>query len=173
VDGVLFFSPPALPRWPLAWLARAFSPWRLAACALLAFFTPLLAAPRPPLLRALSLSDFGVDFMGSSRKQCLAARACQASRHFHVPGTCPGAGHLLLLRERLLELELRLLPLALGLLLLLRLELLRLLLLPPLEAVPRLLLLRDDDGLDFEEEEELRDAIACSFGRLIPRPSLF
>ena len=78
---------------------------------------------------------------------------------------------MLLLRDLLLELELRLLPLALGLLL--RLEPLRLLLLPPLEAVPRLLLLREDDGLDFEEEEEeLRDAIACSFGRLISRPSL-
>lgn len=79
---------------------------------------------------------------------------------------------MLLLREDLLlELELRLLPLALGLLLL-RLELLRLLDLLPLEAVPRLLLLRD--GLDFEEEEEeLRDAIACSFGRLISGPALF
>ncbi|HET8746282.1 MAG TPA: hypothetical protein VFM98_11805 [Ramlibacter sp.] len=74
---------------------------------------------------------------------------------------------LLLLRERLLELELRLLPLALGLLV--RLELLRPVLLRPLEAVPRpeLLLLRDDDEPDLEEEEELRDAIACSFGRLI------
>jgi hypothetical protein len=67
---------------------------------------------------------------------------------------------LLLLRERLLELELRLLPLALGLLL--RVELLRLL--RPLDAVPRLeeLLLRDEDEPDLEEEEELRDAIACS-----------
>jgi hypothetical protein len=76
---------------------------------------------------------------------------------------------LLLLREDLLlELELRLLPLALGLLVRLELEPLRLLLLLPLEAVPRLLLLREDEGLDFEEEEEeLRDAIACSFGRLM------
>jgi hypothetical protein len=77
--------------------------------------------------------------------------------------------HLLLLLEDLL-LELRLLPLALGLLLRLELELdpLRLLLLPPLDAVPRLLpeLLRDDEEPDLEEEEELRDAIACSFGRL-------
>ena len=72
---------------------------------------------------------------------------------------------MLLLREDLLpELELRLLPLALGLLL-------RLLLLLPLEAEPRLLLelLRDEDEPDLEEEEELRDAIACSFGRLKSR----
>jgi len=68
---------------------------------------------------------------------------------------------LLLLREDLLpELELRLLPLALGLLVRLELEPLRLLLLP-LEAVPRLLLRDDEPGLE-EEEEELRDAIACS-----------
>lgn len=83
----------------------------------------------------------------------------------------PAAGrHLLLLREDLLpELELELPPLALGLL---RLELELLLL--PLEAEPRLLpeLLRDDDEPDLEEEEELRDAIACSFGRLKSRPSL-
>jgi len=72
---------------------------------------------------------------------------------------------LLLLREDLL-LELRLPPLALGLLILLELEPLRLLLLLPLDAVLRLLLLRD--GLDLEdEEEELRDAIACSFGGLV------
>jgi hypothetical protein len=61
--------------------------------------------------------------------------------------------------------------------LLLRLELdpLRLLLLlPPLDALPRLLLelLRDDDDPDLEEEEELRDAIACSLGRLISGPPL-
>jgi hypothetical protein len=78
---------------------------------------------------------------------------------------------LLLLREDLLpELELRLLPLALGLLvrleLELELELLRLLLLLPLDAVPRLLLRDDEPGLE-EEEEELRDAIACSLGRLV------
>ena len=81
---------------------------------------------------------------------------------------------LLLLREDLLpELELRLPPLALGLLLRLELEPLRLLLLLPLEAEPRLLL-RDDEVPDFEdeEEEELRDAIACSLGRLIQGPSL-
>lgn len=67
----------------------------------------------------------------------------------------------MLLRDLLLELELRLLPLALGLLLRLLLELL---LLRPLEAVPRLeeLLLREEDEPDLEEEEELRDAIACS-----------
>jgi hypothetical protein len=74
---------------------------------------------------------------------------------------------LLLLREDLLpELELRLLPLALGLLVRLELELLRLLLLLPLDAVPRLLLRDDEPGLE-EEEEELRDAIACSLGRLV------
>lgn len=78
---------------------------------------------------------------------------------------------LLLLEDLLPELELRLLPLALGLLLRLELEpdpLRLLLLLLPLDAVPRLLpeLLRDDDDPDFEEEE-LRDAIACSLGRLI------
>jgi hypothetical protein len=77
----------------------------------------------------------------------------------------PRTGHLLLLLEDLLpELELRLLPLALGLLLLL----LELLLLPPLEAEPRLLpeLLREEDEPDldepdFEEAEELRDAMAA------------
>jgi hypothetical protein len=66
------------------------------------------------------------------------------------------------------ELELRLLPLALGLLA--RLPLLaRLVLLRPLDAVPRLLplLLRDEDNPDLEEEEELRDAMACSLGLLI------
>jgi hypothetical protein len=83
---------------------------------------------------------------------------------------------LLLREERLLELLLRLLlPLALGLLLRVELEPLRLLLLLPLEAVPRLLplLLREEDEPDFdeEEEEELRDAIACSFGGLMSRPS--
>ncbi len=62
----------------------------------------------------------------------------------------------------LLELRL-LLPLALGLLLRLELELLLPELLRPLEAVPRLLL-REDDDPDLEEEEELRDAIACSLG---------
>jgi hypothetical protein len=42
-----------------------------------------------------------------------------------------------------------------------------LLLLLPLEALPRPLLpLRDGDEPDFEEEEELRDAMACSLGRL-------
>jgi hypothetical protein len=51
-----------------------------------------------------------------------------------VPGSPPGACHLLLLREDLLlELELRLLPLALGLLVRLELEPLRLLLLLPLK----------------------------------------
>jgi hypothetical protein len=68
----------------------------------------------------------------------------------------------------LAELELRLLPLALGLLA--RLPLLaRLVLLRPLDAVPRLLplLLRDEDNPDLEEEEELRDAMACSLGLLI------
>jgi len=70
---------------------------------------------------------------------------------------------LLLLREDLLpELPLRLperlLPLALARSLL---PLLLLLLLRLLEAVPRLLvlLLREDDGPDLDEEEELRDAI--------------
>jgi hypothetical protein len=57
-------------------------------------------------------------------------------------------------------------PLALGLLLpdlALELRLLR-----PLEAVPRLeLLLREDEEPDLLDEEELRDAIACSFGRLV------
>ncbi len=66
------------------------------------------------------------------------------------------AAYLLLLLEERLELELRdllLLPLALGLLLEDLLLLLRAL----------GLLLRDDPDLE-EEEEELRDAIACSFG---------
>ena len=69
---------------------------------------------------------------------------------------------MLLLREDLLlELPLRLperlLPLALARSLL---PLLLLLLLRLLEAVPRLLvLLREDDGPDLDEEEELRDAI--------------
>ena len=69
---------------------------------------------------------------------------------------------MLLLREERLP-ELRLLPLALGLLLL-RLELEELRVLRPLEAVPRLepLLLREDEEPDLEDEEELRDAIACS-----------
>lgn len=62
-------------------------------------------------------------------------------------------------RLRLEEEEERLLPLALARSLLPLLELLRLL--RPLEAVPRLLL---RDGDDFDEEEELRDAMACSFG---------
>jgi hypothetical protein len=66
---------------------------------------------------------------------------------------------LLLLEERLPALELRdllLLPLALGLLLE---DLLLLLLLRALG-----LLLRDAPDLDEEEDEELRDAIACSLG---------
>lgn len=62
-------------------------------------------------------------------------------------------------RLRLEDEEERLLPLALARSLLPLLELLRLL--RPLEAVPRLLL---RDGDDFDEEEELRDAMACSFG---------
>jgi hypothetical protein len=65
---------------------------------------------------------------------------------------------LLLLEERLPALELRdlllLLPLALGLLLEDLLLLLRAL----------GLLLRDAPDLDEEEDEELRDAIACSLG---------
>jgi hypothetical protein len=83
----------------------------------------------------------------------------------------------LLLRDDLLlepALEL-LLPLALGLLLRLELELLRPELLRPLAAVPRLLLellLREDGEPDLEEEEELRDAMACSFGRMVGKPSL-
>lgn len=82
---------------------------------------------------------------------------------------------LLLREDLLLELELRLLPLALGLLLRLEAELLRPELLRPLDAVPRLLLellLREDDDPDLEEEEELRDAMACSFGRMVEKPSL-
>ncbi|WP_236600087.1 hypothetical protein [Ramlibacter alkalitolerans] len=85
---------------------------------------------------------------------------------------------LLLREERLLEAVLRLPLAALGLLLLLRLAvapLRLLLLLLPLEADPRLLplLLREEDEPDFDEEEgeELRDAIACSFGGLLLRPS--
>ncbi|MEJ8836128.1 hypothetical protein [Ramlibacter sp. AN1133] len=80
---------------------------------------------------------------------------------------------MLLLREDLLpELALRLPPLALGLLL--RLELLRLLLLPPLDALPRLLpeLLREGDEPDFEDVEELRDAMACSLVRLVSAVAL-
>ena len=79
----------------------------------------------------------------------------------------------MLLEERLPEEDLLLLPLALGLL---ELDLLLLepdLLLRPLEAEPRPLLLellREEPDLE-EEEEELRDAIACSFGALMERPS--
>lgn len=90
-------------------------------------------------------------------------------------GPQPPAGHLLLLlEERLPELELRLpdeerlLPLALARSLLPLL----LLLLRPLEAVPRLLPLLLREEPDLEDEEELRDAMACSFGRLNERPSL-
>lgn len=88
------------------------------------------------------------------------------SRDFALPrDVARGGTHLLLLREeRLLLVRLlleRLPPLALARslrpLLLLR-ELLR-----PLDAVPRLLL---RDVPDLEDEEELRDAIACSFDRL-------
>jgi len=83
-----------------------------------------------------------------------------------LSGTAPGPGgaqRLLLREERLLELLLpeRLLPLALARSLRPLLEL-RLLELRPLEAVPRLLLLRDEEPGFEEEEEELRDAIACS-----------
>jgi len=79
---------------------------------------------------------------------------------------------LLLREERLLEPERlllepeRLLPLALARSLLLRLELLRLELPPPLDALPRLLLPREDEP-DFEEEEELRDAMDCSLSRWV------
>lgn len=79
------------------------------------------------------------------------------------PAPAPRVYLLLLREDLLLELELRLPPLALGLLVLLELEPLRLLLLPPVEALARLLpeLLREEDEPDFEEEEELRDAIAA------------
>jgi hypothetical protein len=137
-------------------LAMDFSDWRCAAWALLAFFVPLLAAPRLPLLRDASL-ELLVDFMGISW-----------TGERKMPGGAgrPGIGlrrAYLLLDERLLlrpdDEEERLLPLALArsLLLLLELRLLR-----PLEAVPRLLLLLRE-GDDFDEEEELRDAMACSF----------
>jgi hypothetical protein len=58
-----FFAPLADERVLLALLALAFSLWRCAACALLAFLVPVLAAPRLPLLRLESSSDLG-DFMG-------------------------------------------------------------------------------------------------------------
>jgi hypothetical protein len=78
------------------------------------------------------------------------------------PGARRGDRHLLLLLEERLPLELlpeRLPPLAA----LARLLLLPELLLRPLEALPLpLLLLRDEPDL---EDEELRDAIACSLGR--------
>jgi hypothetical protein len=162
---------PHLPRLLelLALLALAFSDWRLAACALLAFFVPVLAAPRLPLLRVASLSDrpwFLVgDFMGIpslGKQECLAE-----------PGTLGRRGAdylLLLLEERLLpELELRLperllLPLALARSL--WALLFWVLALPPLLAACARLDLPDDEE-DLEEEEELRDAIACSFGRLM------
>ena len=73
----------------------------------------------------------------------------------------PWAYLLLEERLRLDEEEERLLPLALARSLLPLLELR--LLLRPLEAVPRLLLLLRD-GEDLDEEEELRDGMACSFG---------
>jgi hypothetical protein len=58
---VLFFSPPAAARLLLlALLAMDFSLWRWAACALLAFFVPVLAAPRLPLLRLASSDDLPV-----------------------------------------------------------------------------------------------------------------
>ena len=75
---------------------------------------------------------------------------------------------LLLLLERLLELrpddeeERLLLPLALARSL--WALLFWLLALPPLLAAWARLDLEDEDGLEDEEEEELRDAIACSFG---------
>lgn len=71
----------------------------------------------------------------------------------------PWAYLLLEERLRLDEEEERLLPLALARSLLPLLELR--LLLRPLDAVPRLLL---RDGEDLDEEEELRDGMACSFG---------
>jgi hypothetical protein len=80
-------------------------------------------------------------------------------------------GHLLLLfEERLLlpplDEEDLLLPLALARSL--WALLFWLLALPPLlAACARLDLPEDEDDLEDEEEEELRDAIACSFGRCI------
>ena len=75
---------------------------------------------------------------------------------------------LLLLEERLPELELllpeRLPPLALARSLCARLF--WVLALPPLLAAWARLERPDDEEDDLEEEEELRDAIACSFGRL-------
>jgi hypothetical protein len=58
-ERLLALETPPPPR-ALFWLpllALAFSLWRNAERALLAFFTPLSAAPRPPLLRAFSDDD--------------------------------------------------------------------------------------------------------------------
>lgn len=55
--GVDFFSPPLALRLLLALFAPAFSDCRAAACALLAFFVPVLAAPRLSLERLDSLAD--------------------------------------------------------------------------------------------------------------------
>jgi hypothetical protein len=87
VLGVLFFSPPMALRLLLALLALAFSDWRPAAEALLAFFVPVLAAPRLPLERAESLPDFladdadgedfeGDDFDGDEEDELRDAIAC-------------------------------------------------------------------------------------------------
>jgi hypothetical protein len=54
---LLFFSPAVPARLLFALFALAFSLWRCAACALLAFLVPVFAAPRLPLLRVESLSD--------------------------------------------------------------------------------------------------------------------
>jgi hypothetical protein len=84
VLGVLFFSPPIALRLLLALLALAFSDWRCAELALLAFFVPLLAAPRLPLERAESVLDFlpdedaedGDDFEGEEEEELRDAMAC-------------------------------------------------------------------------------------------------
>jgi hypothetical protein len=141
----------------LALFASALSPCRLAARALLAFFVPELAAPRPPLLRlassgvvrVLGFAADGVRLPFMRRVSYLLLR-------------------LLLLRPRLLDdlppplwLPLRL-PLPARALarseddLLLLLAEARLLLLACLPAP--LILLPDDEDL-----EELRSAMVCSF----------
>src|SRR5690606_14707910 len=65
----------ALARRPLALLALAFSLWRCAERALLAFFVPLLAAPRLPLLRVEPLSDLPAS-RGAEEEELRDGMAC-------------------------------------------------------------------------------------------------
>jgi hypothetical protein len=158
----------ALPRSDWLLLVRLLPPRRLLLAA-------LVRVPRVSL--AEEVSDFCLVRMAAPGRsgRRMPGRSAPARHGTRRSDAASGDAYLLLLREdRLLELELRLpdrlLPLALArslrpLLLLLLLRLLR-----PLDAVPRLLLLREEDDPGLEEEEELRDAMACSLVELIQRP---